>query len=298
MVVGFVAVDAHASAGALATYSPPGQLVTLATGHQLHVLCAGHGRPDLVLLAGFGGDVLDWTPVLPALAKFQQVCAVDRLGQGWSDRPNDDNSRTLTTAVDEVHEAVLALGMQRPIVVGHSLGGALAQIYAARHPVAGLILVDGLTLGVADPVLARLGTYEAFAPVARLGFLRPLGGALVDPAYTGALRTEMVALRSRSEVLLAIAREGAVARQSGGSELAGAETALQQHPLPLLVIAAGASDVPDLPPGAFAAAERAFAETVPGAQFTLVPEARHYLMAEQPQTVADLMQAWLTTRQD
>jgi pimeloyl-ACP methyl ester carboxylesterase len=254
----------------------------------------------LVLLAGFGGDVLDWTPALPALAMFQRVCAVDRLGQGWSDTPSQAQGRTLTTAVDEVHAAVLVAGMQRPIVVGHSLGGALAQIYAARHAVAGLVLVDGLTTGVADPVLARLGTYEGLAPVARLGLLRPIAGALVDPAYTGALRTEMVALRSRSAVLLAVAQEGAVAQQSGRPELAAAETVLQRHPVPLLVIAAGASNVPDLPPGAFAAAERAFADAVPGAgaQFKLVPEARHYLMAEQPQTVADLVQVWLTARQD
>jgi pimeloyl-ACP methyl ester carboxylesterase len=68
--------------------------------------------------------------------------------------------------------------------------------------------------------------------------------------------------------------------------------------VPLLVIAAGASDVPELPPGAFAGAERTFAGAVPGAQFRLVPEAHHYLMAEQPQTVADLMHAWLTARQD
>jgi pimeloyl-ACP methyl ester carboxylesterase len=256
-------------------------------------MCAGEGGPGLVLLAGFGGDSLDWTPVIPALAVSQRVCAVDRLGQGWSEPARASPQQTMITAVDQVHEAVLAVGMQQPIVVGHSLGGAYAQIYAARHPVAGVLLVEGLTAGAADSVLERLGKYQMLAPAAELGLLRPIAGMLVDPAYTGALRTEMVALRSRSAALLSMTQEGAVAQRSGGAEIKVAEATLKIRPVPLLVLAAGASDVPDLPPGAFVDAEREFADSVPGAQFKLIARAHHYLMAEQPQIVTELTRVWL-----
>ena len=187
----------------------------------MHYVCAGagdEGEPSLVLVAGFGGDVLDWTPVMPALARSHRVCAFDRLGQGWSDGATAPG-RTFGTTADELHEAVRAAGLRRPIVVGHSLGGALAQVYAAEHDVAGLVLVDGLTAGVADAVLARLGTYQALAPLGQVGLLRPIAGMMVDPAYAPGLREQMLALRARSSALGAVASQGAVAAASAGREL-------------------------------------------------------------------------------
>ena len=124
--------DSIASANALSAYPPPGQFATLASGQRVHYLCVGQGEPELVLFAGFGGDVLDWALVMPALSRSQRVCAFDRLGQGWSDRA-DPTGATFGTAVDQMHEAIGIAGISRPIVIGHSLGGALAQLYAARY---------------------------------------------------------------------------------------------------------------------------------------------------------------------
>jgi pimeloyl-ACP methyl ester carboxylesterase len=294
-VAGAAAYDAAASAAAVAAYPPPGAFATLASGQRVHYVCAGEGEPALVLVAGFGGDVLDWTPVVPALARSHRVCAFDRLGQGWSDAA-PAGGRTFGTMADDLHEAVRAAGIQRPIVVGHSLGGALAQVYAAQHDVAGLVLVDGLTTGVADAVLARLGTYQSLAPLGRVGLLRPIAGLMVDPAYAPELRAQMLALRARSSALGAVAGEGAVAAATAGRELRAAEAVLGSGRVPVLAIGAGATDVPQLPAGAFADAQRAFAARTPGADFALVPDARHYVMAEQPEEVARLIQGWSTAR--
>jgi pimeloyl-ACP methyl ester carboxylesterase len=84
-----------------------------------------------------------------------------------------------------------------------------------------------------------------------------------------------------------------MAQRSGRAELQAAEASLHSQPVPLLVIAAGSSDVPGLATGAFADAEKHFAQSVSGAQFELVPDAHHYVMAERPQAVADRIASWL-----
>jgi pimeloyl-ACP methyl ester carboxylesterase len=287
--------DSLQSAAAEAAYPPPGEFARLASGHRLHYVCAGQGGPEVLLFAGFGGDVLDWSPVMPALAQSQRVCAFDRLGQGWSDVA-DVSDTTFEELAGQMHEAAAIAGIRRPVVVGHSLGGALAQVYAAKYDVAGVVLVDGLTSGVADAVLARLGTYQSLAPIGRVGLLRPIAGMMVDPAYPSELRDQMFALRARSTALGAVAQEGAVAASSAAPQLRAAEMVLRDGGVPVLVIGAGATDVPQLPTGAFLDAQRAFAEHIPGAEFVVVADARHYVMAERADEVASVLRTWLTAR--
>jgi pimeloyl-ACP methyl ester carboxylesterase len=295
LITGSTAYDSVASANALSAYPPPGQFATLASGQRMHYVCVGHGAPELVLFAGFGGDVLDWAPLMPALSRSQRVCAFDRLGQGWSDHANPTGA-TFGIAADQMHEAIGIAGITRPIVIGHSLGGALTQVYAARYEVAGLILVDGLTVDVADSVLTRLGTYDSLTPIGRVGLLRPIAGMMVDPSYSTELRDQMFALRARSSALAAVAQEGAVAASSAGQQLRAAEEELRAGRVPMLVIGAGATDVPQLPAGAFLDAQRAVVDRIPNAELAVIADARHYVMAEQPHEVSRIVQAWLNSR--
>src|SRR5262245_29115050 len=177
--------DVYARRRALADYPPPGQFVRVGAA-RMHYICEGTGEPTLVLEAGFAGGALDWTPVLPALAKHRRVCAFDRLGQDWSDPA--PHPRTFGTAADELHAALETLGIRRPVVAGHSMGGALVQIYAAKYPVVGVVLVDGLTSDVVDPVVELRGTFRSLDPLARVGLLRPIGPMTVDTAYPPELR--------------------------------------------------------------------------------------------------------------
>jgi pimeloyl-ACP methyl ester carboxylesterase len=284
------AYDAYASSRVPADYPAPGQFVQIGQA-KMHYVCMGSGEPTLVLEAGIGGGALDWMPVMPLLAAHNRVCAFDRFGQDWSEPA--PHPRDFGTAADELHAALQQLGIEDAVVVGHSLGGALVQVYAAKYGVRGVVLVEGLTSDVVDPVVRRLGSYQQLNLLAELGLLRPLGGMLsANPAYEPKLRAEMTALRSRSEALLATADEGAVALQSAGAEVRAAESRLT---MPLLIIAAGNSDVPGLPVGAFAGAAKALAGRVPNATYVLIPGAKHYVQAEQPQAVADAIEAWLAT---
>src|SRR5207244_2745846 len=123
-------------------YPPPGRLVDV-DGHRLHLQCLGDGRPTVVLEAGLSTCSLDWSRVLPEVARLTRVCAYDRAGHGWSDRGS--KPRTSQRLADELHTLLINAGIDGPyVLVGHSYGGQIARIFGTRYPdeVAGLVLVD------------------------------------------------------------------------------------------------------------------------------------------------------------
>ncbi len=287
MTLGAKVHDTYASSRLLMDFPAPGDFVTV-NDASMHYVCMGEGEPTLVLEAGIGGDVLDWSPIMPALSENHRVCAFDRFGQGWSDPAS--SPRTFSMAADELHAALEILEIKNPVLVGHSLGGALVQIYAAKYEAAGVILVEGLTADVADTVVQRLGSYQSLEPFVRLGLMYPLGQLMSYPAYPPEVRRQMVALRSVSKSLIAIGDEGAAAAETAGDELRAAETKLNS---PLLIIAAEKSNVPGLPVGEFANAARALSERKPGSVYVLISDASHYIQADHPEEVVMAMEDWL-----
>jgi pimeloyl-ACP methyl ester carboxylesterase len=120
----------------------PGRLVD-AGGFRLHLHCSGAGAPSVVLEAALGGSSISWSLVQPALAQLTRVCSYDRAGFGWSDA--GPLPRTAGRVADELRCALDRAGVPPPFVlVGHSFGGLVMRIFAARHPtdVVGLVLVD------------------------------------------------------------------------------------------------------------------------------------------------------------
>lgn len=111
-------------------------------GRRLHVREEGAGEPVL-LVHGLPTNGLLWKEVAPALAERARVIVPDLLGFGASDRPAglpvslDAHAGYLLRVLD-------SLGVGRATVVGHDIGGGVAQILAVRHPerVAGLGLID------------------------------------------------------------------------------------------------------------------------------------------------------------
>ncbi|HEX7318601.1 MAG TPA: alpha/beta hydrolase [Pyrinomonadaceae bacterium] len=97
----------------------------------------------MVLDAGLGGGVLDWSTVQPEVSKFARVCTYDRAGMAWSD--SGVGPRTSRQVVAELHALLGNAGERAPyVLVGHSISGIHVQLYAGRYPdeVAGLVLVD------------------------------------------------------------------------------------------------------------------------------------------------------------
>jgi pimeloyl-ACP methyl ester carboxylesterase len=99
-------------------------------------------RRPLVLLHGLTFDRTSWHPVLDELDAVdpdRRVIAVDLPGHGASPVAACYDLEVVVTAV---HAVVEAAGLDRPVLVGHSISAVIASIYAALHPTAGVVTVD------------------------------------------------------------------------------------------------------------------------------------------------------------
>lgn len=115
-------------------------------GYKLYINCEGHvrkGVPLVVMDAGMGNSSESWLGIQPKVAEFARVCIYDRAGLGNSDL-SIHNQTTTQIAVD-IHNLLARAGVPGPLVlVGHSLGGINARMYASMYPreVIGMVLVD------------------------------------------------------------------------------------------------------------------------------------------------------------
>ncbi len=98
---------------------------------RLSVQVAGAG-PPLLLLHGLGGSGRYWAGIAPLLAGERTLIAPDLAGFGRSDKPRVDYTRDFH--VDSVVGLLDALAPGRVDIAGHSMGGVLAALVAARHP--------------------------------------------------------------------------------------------------------------------------------------------------------------------
>jgi len=154
-----------------AAHPPTGQFLTL-DDRRLHIEVTGQpqGRaPDVVLIHGASGNLRDFTFDLAGrLADDFRVIAVDRPGLGWSDTWGEDDGDPQFQA-RVIRRALAQIGVTRPVVVGHSYGGAVAMGWALDAPeqTGAVVLLAGAT----HPWPGRLGFWYRLneTPLARMG---------------------------------------------------------------------------------------------------------------------------------
>ena len=114
-------------------------------GRRLNVWRAGDTGPVVLLCHGIPTNHLLWPDGVPRLAEHARVVAVDMLGYGWSDAP-DGWRVDIAAQASYLLRLLDALDVERVAVVGHDLGGGVAQILAvtASDRVAGIGVIDGV----------------------------------------------------------------------------------------------------------------------------------------------------------
>ena len=181
-------------AGAEAAYPPIGEIVVV-DGVPVHAYVAGSG-PDLVLIHGASGNLRDFTfEFTKRLTDRYRVIAFDRPGLGWTGRlpgnegPWNAKSETPQEQAALLQKAADQIGIENPIVLGHSYGGAVALAWGLSRPneTAALVLVSA----AAEPWPGDLGLlYQVTSSAPGGAVLIPLATAFlprsaVDSSVTG-----------------------------------------------------------------------------------------------------------------
>ncbi len=253
-------------------------------GVALEVEDHGEGVP-LVLLHGFPLSSAMWTPVRTALEQAARVVTPDLRGFGGSGKPDAGY------AIDELAADVVALadalGLERFVLGGHSMGGYVALRVAAarRERLAGLILVD--SRAEADSAEGRARRDAAIARIARgepAAFLDEFVANLVGPssrARAPRLLEEMRAIAAEaSPAALAGCLAGMRDRSDSSALLPGLD-------LPALVVV-GREDALTPPEAA-----RAMAGALPRCRLAEIPLSGHTPSMERPIPTAEAMLAFL-----
>jgi len=129
-------------------------------GLRLYYERAGSGTPELLFVPGWCCDNTAFRPQFDHFAQAHAVTSLDLRGCGRSDSPADGYG--IRDLADDVARFCATVGIEKPVVVGHSLGGMIAVELGARHPaLAGaLVLVDP---GPIDPLPDTVEFFRGFA---------------------------------------------------------------------------------------------------------------------------------------
>jgi pimeloyl-ACP methyl ester carboxylesterase len=163
-------------------------------GARLHFVIKGAGWP-VVLIHGNPGSCQDWARLYTPISSRYQAIAFDRPGHGHSDRPNHRDI-TVDIQAQMLHAALKELQVERPILVGHSWGGALALAYALEFPddLSGLVLLAPAVYESDDGVsfLSKLPGFPIIGDVVNFLFTPLIGPWLVRTDVTKAFAPDPI----------------------------------------------------------------------------------------------------------
>lgn len=237
---------------------------------------AGSGDPPILFVHGWTCDHTNFRDQVPHFAGSYRVVALDQRGHGSSDKPDQDY--TVPGFVDDLGWFIRETGLDRPVIVGHSMGGTIALNFAHKHPemTRGIVLVDSPIVplpAALAPVLEQ--TLAAFKSPAYLaaqeGFARV---QFFNAATPTALIEELLASMCQApQRLMHTAIESILAPESMPEGTV---------PVPALFIRAATAY----------ATEEALRERYPGMEVRTL-EAAHFVQMEKPAETNSLIEEFV-----
>lgn len=232
-------------------------------------------RPILLLIHGAAGSHLDWPPQLRVIQEIGS-CALDLPGHGRSARPG---RASVGDYADDVMLLAEKLDLKDIVLVGHSMGGAIALEIALRKPpaVTGLILVStGARLKVNDKLLDLVtGNHdEAVQLITGMAWGQDAPATIVE----------------RGHALMLECDPSAVEMDYQACNEFDVMTRLGSVTVPTLVLT---GDQDRLTPTKYG---QYLAENIPGAEFAQIDDAGHMLAQEQPVEVAEAIMEFVRRR--
>ena len=126
------------------------------------------GARAIVLLHGYSASIEWWEEVAPRLARDRRVVAIDLVGHGGSEAPSEPQQFQVGDQASAVRRALTVLGVRQAVVIGHSMGGSVAAVLAARYPevVERVVISDTPASGdlVAMPLLGKMVCWPVLGP--------------------------------------------------------------------------------------------------------------------------------------
>jgi pimeloyl-ACP methyl ester carboxylesterase len=274
---------------------PPRGTFIEVDGVRLHYTDRGAG-PPIVLIHGnaVAGDDYDTSGVAERLLATHRVIVFDRPGFGHSARPRG-RAWTATQQAELLHKALKQLGIERPVVVGHSWGAIVALSLAVRHQadVAGLVLLSGYYFWTLRPdvLLVAAGAIPVLGDVLR-HTVSPWLGRLLMPLQKRAMFSPApVTTRFRREYSDAMALRPSQIRATSmdGALMIPGALGLRRHyddlRMPVLIMAGDGDKVVRK-----RSAERLHA-AIPGSVLRIVEGAGHMVHHSAPRQVVEAIRS-------
>ncbi len=259
----------------------------------MHLLrWSSEGVPAL-LVHGFGNEAHIWDDFAPTLADAYETLALDLRGHGDSDW--DEQGRyDYENHQADVEAVVSALGFDRLVIVGHSLGGRVAMRFAAAHPekMAGLVIVDSapeldprgivrITQDVEEhqaPVFESVRQYENYLstsyPVATSAAIRRMAEHGLKQREDGRYELKMdITFRTR----MSNETDAEEMRRAEEAATAALWDALAKIECPTLVVRGAASDIMSAD-----VADRMVDDVLANGTLAVVAQAGHSVMTDNP----------------
>jgi len=248
-------------------------------GLSLHVEEQGSGDLSLVFLHYWGGSSRTWRHVTAKLAPTFHTIAIDQRGWGKSDAPA--RGYGLSDLAADAGGVIAALNLRRYVLIGHSMGGKVAQLMASRRP-AGLA---GLVLVAPSPPEPMVMSAEAREMMANAYGTRQTIEATIDNVLTA----KPLALEDREQVIADSLRGAPAAKLAWprATSLEDITTQVDAIDVPNVVIA-GELDRVDSP----ALLQTALLSRVPQAVMHVLPGTGHLSMLESPDALAAIIETF------